>query len=64
MDNGENYCNDGNNTLKFYVNGVRSNMFDKYEMKDGDRILLSYGSETQEGIDKQLKALEDLSIPT
>ncbi len=62
MDNGEKYCNDGNNTLKFYVNEVRNNMYDKYVVKDNDRILLSYGSESQEQIDAQLKIVEDLTI--
>jgi hypothetical protein len=64
MDNGEKYCNDGTNTLKFYVNGVRNSMYDKYEMKDNDKILLSYGSQTQEQIDAQLKAVDDLAIST
>lgn len=63
MDNGENYCNDGNNTLKFYVNGVRNNMYDKYVLNQDDRVLLSYGSESQEQIDAQLKILDDLTIP-
>jgi hypothetical protein len=39
-------------------------MYDKYEMKDNDKILLSYGSETQEQIDSQLKAVDDLTIRT
>ncbi len=64
MDNGERYCNDGTNALKFYVNGVRNSMYDKYEMKDNDKILLSYGSENEEQIDAQLKAVDDLAIRT
>ena len=62
MDNGEKYCNDGTNTLKFYVNGVANNMYDKYVLKDSDKILLSYGSEGQEQIDEQLKIVEDTAI--
>ena len=62
MDNGVKYCNDGTNTLKFYVNGISNNMYDKYVLKDNDEILLSYGSEGQEEIDTQLKAVEDLAI--
>ena len=62
MDNGEKYCNDGNNTLKFYVNDVRNNMYGKYEMKDNDRVVLSYGSESQEQIDAQLKIVDDMAI--
>ena len=62
MDNGEKYCNDGNNTLKLYINDVRNNMYGKYEMKDNDRIVLSYGSESQEQIDAQLKIVDDMAI--
>jgi hypothetical protein len=64
MDNGDKYCNDGTNTLKFYVNGVRNSVHDKYEMKDNDKILLSYGPESQEQIDEQLRAVDELSIKT
>lgn len=64
MDDEIEYCNDSNNTLKFFVNGVRNDMYNNYVLNDGDRILLSYGSETQEQIDEQLKALETLSIKT
>ena len=64
MDDGTAYCNDGNTTLKFFVNGVSNNKYNNYVPQDGDRILLSYGSESQEQIDEQLKALEILSIKT
>ncbi|MGH9934314.1 MAG: hypothetical protein ACRD3Z_04270 [Nitrososphaerales archaeon] len=62
MDTGDRYCNDSTNTLKLYVNGVRNNMYDKYVIDDNDKILLSYGSESQEQIDAQLKAVDDLAI--
>jgi hypothetical protein len=64
MDDGSEYCNDGNNTLKFFVNGVRNDMYNNYVLMDGDRVLLSYGSEGQEQIDEQLKAVEILAIKT
>lgn len=62
MDDGTSYCNDGNNTLKFFVNGVRNDLYNNYVLMDGDRVLLSYGSEGQEQIDEQLKMVEALSI--
>ncbi len=62
MDDGTDYCNDGDNTLKFFVNGVGNNMYNNYVLMDDDRILLSYGSEGQVQIDDQLKAVEILSI--
>jgi hypothetical protein len=62
MDNGTEYCNDVNSTLKFLVNGVRNDGYNNYLLQDGDRILLSYGSEGQEQIDEQLMILQGLTI--
>ena len=62
MDNGTQYCNEGSNTLKFFVNGARNNMYNNYVLKDNDKILLSYGSEEQQQIDEQLKTIESLVI--
>jgi hypothetical protein len=62
LDTGIDYCNDGINTLKFFVNGVRNDMYNTYVLNDGDKILLSYGSETRELVDEQLKGVEILPI--
>jgi hypothetical protein len=62
MNNGTQYCNEGNNTLKFFVNGARNSMYNNYVLKDDDKILLSYGSEEQQQIDEQLKTVESLAI--
>ncbi len=43
---GANHCNDGNKTVKMYVNGGPNNEFGDYLMKDLDKILVSYGNET------------------
>jgi len=62
MDNGTQYCNEGTNTLKFFVNGVINSMYNNYVLKDNDMILISYGAEEQQQIDEQLKAVESLAI--
>ena len=62
MDNGTQYCNEGSNTLKFFVNGGRNNMYNNYVLKDNDKILISYGAEEQQQIDEQLKTVESLAI--
>jgi len=62
--NGTSYCNEGDKTLKFFVNGVSNNTYDRYVLRDGDRILLSYGSETEEQIQQQLNTLIIITIPT
>lgn len=58
-DNGTNYCNNGNRTLKFYVNGQLNSEFDKYLLRDLDKILISYGSEGEAAIQRQLETITD-----
>lgn len=59
-DAGRAFCNNPatNETLKFYVNGKLSNdVVESYEMRDLDRVLVSYGNETEEVLDAQLKSV-------
>ncbi len=60
LDNGTSYCNDANNTLKFYVNGKRNDEYGNYVFKDGDKLLISYGPEDPEEIDRELRMLDDI----
>jgi hypothetical protein len=62
LDNGTSYCNDGTNTLKFYVNGEKNDAYDKYVFKDEDRILISYGPEDPEQINRELDILENIQL--
>jgi len=62
MDNGTQYCNDGNNTLKFFVNGGKNDMYNNYVLKDNDKILISYGSEDLQKIREQLNVLDGLVL--
>ena len=57
---GNNLCNDDGNTLKFYVNGQENFGYDKYLIKDQDKILISYGSADQ-NIREQLDSITNLS---
>ncbi len=63
LDNGEKYCSDTTNSLKFFVNNKARSKEDfmVYEFKDLDRILISYGSENKEEIQQQLNAVTDIS---
>ena len=61
MESGKKYCNDGDKTLKVYVNGEPNEEYDTYLMGDLDKILISYGSETEEEIQEQLDSITDLS---
>lgn len=57
MDGGKEYCSSGDKTLKFYVNRQKSDLLENYELRDGDRILLSYGPETEAEIQEQLDSI-------
>lgn len=59
LDDGTAYCNDDTHSLKFYVNGKLNNKFDQYEIQDLDQILISYGVETEDELQVQLKSLTD-----
>ena len=57
----QDYCNGGSKKLRFYVNGQQNNQFDNYLIKDLDKILLSYGSESEAEIQKQLGSITNLA---
>lgn len=57
LDTGEAYCSGPANTLKIWVNGQPSEKFDTFEWKDGDRILISYGSETTTALQAQMDSV-------
>jgi hypothetical protein len=57
--NGERvFCSNEDYSLKFYINHQPVPNLTNYVFKDGDRILISYGGETQQEIDSQLAELD------
>ena len=61
LENKEKFCNEGNKKLKFLVNGKESNEFENYVFNDLDKILISYGYESEEEIKNQLTSITDFS---
>ncbi|MBI2148920.1 hypothetical protein HYU23_04520 [Candidatus Woesearchaeota archaeon] len=59
LDTGEKYCNNKEKSLKFYVNSQSNNQYENYVFNDLDKILISYGDETEEEIQQQLSAITD-----
>ncbi len=57
-DDGKELCGDDKNSLKVFVNGRRQVPFVNYEMKDLDRVLVSFGPLT-DATEKQLGTLTD-----
>ena len=59
---GRKFCTSEEYSLKFYINSQRVNDIRNYEVQDGDRILISYGNETQHEINQQLAELYNQQI--
>ncbi len=57
---GEKFCNDGKKTLKVYVNGKPNDQWEKYVFSDLDKILISYGDETD--LSQQLNSITEFSM--
>ena len=60
---GRQFCSNIDYSLKYYINHQRVNVINGYVIEEGDRILITYGSETPEQIEKQLLEL-DLQVGT
>jgi len=60
LENKEKFCNESNKKLKFFVNGKESNEFENYVFNDLDKILVSYGDESEE-VKNQLASITDFA---
>ena len=61
LENKEKFCNDGNKKLKFFVNGKENNEFENYVFNKLDKILISYGNENQQELQKQISSINDFA---
>ncbi|MBI4895620.1 MAG: hypothetical protein HY831_03960 [Candidatus Aenigmarchaeota archaeon] len=61
LNNGTSYCNSDNSKIKLYVNGIENIQMEKYNLKDLDRILITYGNESSEQIKSQIDGVTDVS---
>lgn len=57
LDDGADFCTNEKYSLKYFINNILVSDIQNYEIHDGDRILISYGNETQKEIEQQLKEL-------
>jgi hypothetical protein len=61
--NGTKYCdNNNNNKLRTFINGNSTNSISDYVLNDNDRLLVTYGNETNEQIAKALDELKKIKI--
>jgi hypothetical protein len=54
---GRSFCTNDDYSIKFFINGESINGIRDFEISEGDKILISYGSETQDEIESQLLEL-------
>ena len=59
---GRQFCNNEDYSLKFYINHELVKDIYNYVIEEGDRILITYGSETPEQIEEQLRELDSQII--
>ena len=59
---GRQFCSNDDYSLKFYINQQKVEDLRNYIVEEGDRILISYGNEDQDAIDKQLAELNAQTI--
>ena len=59
---GRQFCTNEDYTLQFYINQQKVDDIRKYIVQEDDRILITYGNESQEDIDKQLAELNAQAI--
>lgn len=59
LDTGEKLCNNEGKTLKLFVNGIANEEFENYEPRDLDRILITYGGETDQELQQQINSVSD-----
>ena len=59
---GRQFCTNEDYSLKYYINHKPVSDISDYVLEDGDRILISFGSETPEQIEEQLLELDSQII--
>ncbi|HWP52469.1 MAG TPA: hypothetical protein VNK07_00250, partial [Candidatus Binatia bacterium] len=58
---GKRFCNGDEHSLKFYVNDEKKEDISKYVIAEDDRILISYGAESEQEVAEQLAELESMA---
>ena len=59
---GREFCTNEDYSLKYFINGDSVTRINDYVIQDDDRILISYGGETEEQINQQLNELDSQII--
>jgi hypothetical protein len=62
LDDGNQYCNNENNKLRFFINGNETESINNYVINPNDRLLVLYGNENADQINQELAALREAEI--
>lgn len=62
FDNGTQYCDDSQHKLNAFINGNLTSAISNYIINNNDRLLLIYGNETEDQINKAVKEVNDIKI--
>lgn len=61
MDDGSGYCSGDGRRLRYFVNGLEVSGIRDYEIRDLDRVLITYGSESEVEIERQIASVTNKS---
>jgi hypothetical protein len=61
-DDGNRFCEDGSKQLRYFVNGTEGSSIMDYILKENDRILIIYGTESQEQIQAAIDRLNSFQV--
>lgn len=61
FNDGREFCSNAKDNLKFFVNDQKKDDLSEYVLSEDDRILISYGPESESEIKEQLSELESLA---
>lgn len=61
-DDGQQFCGDGDNQLRFFVNGDEVELIENYVVEEEDRVLVIYGDQSDEEIQRELTTLDETPV--
>ncbi len=62
FDNGTQYCDDSQHKLNAFINGNLTTAISNYILNNNDRLLLIYGNETDDQLNKAVKEVNGIKI--
>ncbi len=57
---GQRFCTNQTKTLKFYINGKKVENFLEQKIQNGDKALITFGSESEQQIQNQIRGIPDI----